>query len=128
MQDNIGIIGHGDTLEHCFANIARILFSLMADVDSIHPMQIINIEFEEENPEAALSTFLSLLLTKYRELHIMFGDFRLHREGKLWKATVSGEPWHAEMMQGIEIRGVSHELLSVKKINLLWEARCVVDV
>ena len=127
-EDNIGIIGHGDTIENCFANTAHILFSLMADVDNIHPLQIINIEFEEARPEIALMTFLALLLEKSRELHIMFGDFRLRREGDIWKATVSGEPFRDEILHGVEVRRVTDKLLSVKKINLLWEARCVVDV
>jgi SHS2 domain-containing protein len=125
---NIGIIGHGDTMEASFATTAQILFSLITDVENIHPLQIITFEFEEENPETALRVFLTQLLAKSDELHIVFGDFRLIREGNIWKATVSGEPAREEIMQGIKVKSVSETLLSVKQINLVWEARCVLLV
>lgn len=125
---DIGIIGRGSSIEECFSNIARVMFSLMADIENIHPIQIITIEFEEANLELALVTWLNLLLAKSQELHIIFGDFRLRREGNIWKATVSGEPWRANMERGIEAKAATLTMLSVKKTNHTWEARCVMDV
>lgn len=125
---DIGIIGRGETIENCFANSARVMFSLMVDVANVHLMQIITFEFEEEDVEFALVTWLNLVLTKAQEHHLMFGDFRLMRNGKTWKATVSGEPWRKNIERGIEVKGATLTMLSVKKIDHLWEARCVVDV
>lgn len=125
---DIGIIGRGDTIESCFAQTASTMFSLMVDVSSVHLIQIITFDFEEEDIELALVTWLNLLLAKAREHQLIFGDFRLKREGKIWKAIVSGEPWRDNMERGIEVKGATLTMLSVKKINHLWEARCVVDV
>lgn len=125
---DIGIIGRGDTIENCFIDTARAMFSLMGDVASVHLMQIITFEFEEEDTELALVTWLNLLIAKAQEHHLMLGDFRLQREGAKWKATVSGERWQDMMERGIEVKGATLTMLSVKKINHLWEARCVVDV
>ncbi len=127
-DDNIGIIGHGDSVESCFENIARTLFSLIADIENIHSLQVISIEFEEENVVAALRTWLAFLLEKSKEQQILFGDFRLRREGNHWKATVSGEPLRMDLLQGVEVKGVDAGEISVNKINLIWEARCVVEV
>jgi SHS2 domain-containing protein len=125
---DIGIIGRGETIENCFADTARVMFSIMTDVSKIHQIQIITFEFEEEDIELALVTWLNLLLSEAKEHEIIFGDFRLKREGNLWKGTVAGEPWHQNMERGIEVKGATLTMLSVKKINHLWEARCIVDV
>lgn len=125
---DIGIIGRGETIENCFANTAHLMFAMMSDIDKIHLTQIITFEFEEEDLEKALVTWLNLLLAKAREHHLMCSDFRLKRDGKLWKATVSGEKWREEMERGVEVKGATLAMLSVKKIDHSWEARCVVDI
>lgn len=125
---DIGIIGRGESIEKCFADAARVMFSLMVDVPNVRPTQIITFEFEEEDVELALVTWLNLLLAKAQEHHLMLGDFRLKREGKHWEATVSGERWRKNIERGIEVKGATLTMLSVKKIDHLWEARCVVDV
>ena len=83
-DSDIGIIGHGDSVEDCFANTARVMFSLITDIEKIHTIQIIAIEFEEADLELALVTWLNLLIAKSQELNIIFGDFRLRHEGNLW--------------------------------------------
>lgn len=125
---DIGIIGHGETIEICFANIAHNMFALMADISKINPLQIITFDFEEEDLELALVTWLNLLITKSQEHHLMLCDFRIKKENKVWKATAAGEKWRNSMERGIEIKGATLTMLSVKKIEHLWEARCVVDV
>ena len=53
---DIGIIGHGETIEICFAHTAQVMFSLMADVSQIQARQIITFEFVEADLELALVT------------------------------------------------------------------------
>lgn len=125
---DIGIIGRGETIEICFANVARSMFALMTDLSKIHTLEIINFDFEEDDLELALMTWLNLLITKSQEHHLVFSDFRLKREGAKWHATVAGDRWHEQTERGIEVKGATLTMLSVKKIDHLWEARCVVDV
>jgi len=124
----IGIIGRGETIEACFANIARVMFALMTNIENVHQIQIITFEFEEADLEVALVTWLNLLLAKAQEHHLVFGDFRLKREANVWKATVAGEPWRENTERGIEVKGATQTMLSVRKVEHLWEARCVVSV
>lgn len=125
---DIGLIAHGETIESCFADAARVMFALMGRIDEVHLLEIITFEFEEADLEFALVTWLNLVLAKSYEHHLMFGDFRLKHENNKWFATVSGEPWRDEMERGIEVKGATLTMLSVKKINHSWEARCVLDV
>jgi SHS2 domain-containing protein len=125
---DIGLIGRGETIESCFTDTARVMFALMADVEKIHLTQVITFEFNEENLETALVTWLNLLLAKAQEHQMMFGDFRLEKQENIWKATVSGEKWQDDMERSVTVKSVTMHRLSVKKINHLWEARCLVDV
>lgn len=125
---NIGIIGRGINIETCFSNIARTLFSMMVDVENIHQTQVITFEFESDDPSKALKQWLSLLLQKAREHDLVFSEFRLKREGSHWKATVAGEHRRNEVVRGERVKRVMSTMLSVKKIDYLWEARCLVEV
>jgi SHS2 domain-containing protein len=125
---DIGIIGRGESLEICFSNAAYAMFSLMTDITNVHQIHIITFEFEETDVERALITWLNLLLAKSKEHNLIFGDFRLKHEEKLWKAIVAGEPWRPEVMRSVDVKGATLTMLSVNKIDHQWEARCVVDV
>ncbi|OGT56775.1 MAG: archease [Gammaproteobacteria bacterium RIFCSPHIGHO2_12_FULL_43_28] len=125
---DIGIIGRGENLEVCFADAAKAVFSLMVNLSSVRPREIVTFEFEEADVELALVIWLNLLIAKAAEHHMVFCDFRLHRKGALWKAIVSGEKWQANMDRGIEVKGATLTMLSVKNDHHRWEARCVVDV
>ena len=125
---NVGIIGRGETIEICFADAAKLMFALMTDVSKIHFIQIITFEFEEDNTEDALITWLNLLLDKAKSHHLIFGDFRLKREGNIWKATVSGQKNDTVNDRVMDVKGAIPDELSVMKINYGWEVRCVVTV
>lgn len=125
---DIGIIGRGESIEACFIDAARVMFNLTVDTSKVHLTQIITFEFEEEDIEYAFVTWLNLLIAEAQEHQLMFGDFRLKRDGKKWQATISGEPWRKNIERGIEVKGATLTMLSVKNVNHVWEARCVVDV
>lgn len=124
---NIGVIGHGETVETCFVDAARNMFALMQDIEKVHLVQIITFEFEEADIDAALVMWLNLVLKKAQEHQLVFGDFRLKREGKSWKATVSGEKRNQVLEGNIDVKSASFAMVSVAKIDYLWEARCVVE-
>lgn len=126
-QKNIGIIGRGATIESCFTDGARVMFSLMTDISTVHLIQIISFDFEEKDISKAFIRWLNILLSKAKEHQLIYGDFRLKRDGNHWKATVSGERWREGASLGPKVKEATNTLLSVKKIEHLWEARCVID-
>jgi protein archease len=125
---DIGIIGRGDSLEECFANAAQSTFALMADLSNVHPKTSIEIEFEESDIELAFVTWLNLLIAKAQADNLIFSVFQIHKDGNLWKGEAKGEVWRDDIERGIDVKGATLTMLSVKQVDDKWEGKCVVDV
>lgn len=127
-EADMGIIGRGDTIERAFESAAESVFGLMADLQSIQPKDTVEIKFEEEDLELALVTWLNLLINEAVSRNMIFSEFKLQRDQSHWKGQARGQPWREEFSRGVEVKGATLTMLSVKEIPSGWEARCVVDV
>ncbi|KTD22585.1 archease [Legionella londiniensis] len=125
---DIGIIGHGKTVEECFINAAEAMFALTADLSLVHAHSSVNLEFREQDLELAFVTWLNLLLAKSQTENRVFSRFQLYRTNELWKGKAWGEKWRDDIVRGIEVKGATLTMLSVKQTNNRWIAQCVVDV
>ena len=125
---DIGVIGSGATVEQAFEAAAQAVFAIITPVDVVQPQTTVSIEFEEADLELALVTWLNLLLGKSRELGMVFSRFHLRHQGNKWHGEVSGEKWNDSLERGVEVKGATLTMLSVKQTDATWEARCVVDV
>lgn len=125
---DIGIAGFGSTLEAAFESAAEALFSIQADLSEIRPAMKIDVEFVEEDTEYALVTWLNRLICEAQCGKLALCRFRLERDGKVWHGEAMGEPWHDAMTRGVEVKGATLTMLSVKHDGASWEARCIVDV
>ena len=125
---DIGIIGYGESLEHAFENAAQAMFAIMSDIAGLRAEVTVQIDFEEADVELALVTWLNLLLAHAREKQAVFGQFRLQRDGAGWHGVASGQRWDESMERGVEVKGATLTMLSVRQQQGNWEARCVVDV
>ncbi len=125
---DIGIVGRGKTVEDAFESAARAMFAIMTELAPVGAGINVLVDFEEADLELALVTWLNLLLAHARERHAVFGHFRLSRSGNTWHGEASGEAWNDEMERGVEVKGATLTMLSVKQQGAQWEARCVVDV
>ena len=125
---DVGVVGRGKTITQAFAAAAQAVFAIVTDLDAIHSDDELVIEFEESDLELALVVMLNLILGKSRELGMVFNDFHVHHKGDQWQVRMSGEKWHAGLQRGVEVKGATLTMLSVKQSDGMWEARCVVDV
>jgi len=125
---DIGIIGRGATVEQAFEAAAQAVFAIVTNLDTVQPGAALTIEFEEADPELALVTWLNLLLGKSRERGMVFSRFRVQRQGNKWRTEALGEKWHPGLERGVEVKGATLTMLSVKQTGAMWEARCIVDV
>lgn len=125
---DIGVIGRGATLEEAFEAAAAATFAIMIDLATVRREQFERIEFEEADTEIALVRWLNLLLGVARARAIAFADFRLERDGVVWRGMASGEPWRTGIERGVEVKGATLTMLKVEQTAAGWEARCVVDV
>jgi SHS2 domain-containing protein len=125
---DIGVVGSGETVEAAFEAAARATFAIMTDIRRVREVESVTLEFEEADEELALVRWLNLLIGVARERGLVFGRFWLERDGVHWRGGASGEPWCAELERGVEVKGATLTMLSVRQVNGSWEARCVVDV
>ena len=125
---DIGIAGHGSTVEAAFTAAAEAMFAIMADIRHVSAQQCVDITFVESDLELALVTWLNLLLTEAREHGMAFGSFQLVRQGNHWQGRACGEVWRDALERGTEVKGATLTMLYVKQEGDEWAASCVVDV
>lgn len=125
---DVGVIGRGARLEDAFVAAARAVFALVTDLDALDPRERIDIEFDEADVELALVRWLNLLIAHAAERGLALAAFELRREDDHWRGAARGEPWREELERGVDVKGATLTMLSVKRSDGGWEARCVVDV
>ncbi|MGD9788337.1 MAG: archease [Sulfuricellaceae bacterium] len=125
---DIGIVGRGTTLEAAFEAAAQAMFSIMIDPGKLGRSSHLAFEFGENDVELALVTWLNRLLAEARSHSLMLGAFKLVRSGDLWHGEAWGSPWSKGAEGGVEVKGATLTMLSVRECDGAWEARCVVDV
>jgi SHS2 domain-containing protein len=59
---------------------------------------------------------------------MVFNRFHVGHRENLWSAEALGEKWREDLERGVEVKGATLTMLSVKKTGAMWEARCIVDV
>lgn len=123
-----GVIGRGATLAEAFVHAAEATFALMGDTDAVAPRERIDVEFVEADPELALVTWLNLLLAHANARGLALGRFALANDGERWRGSARGEPWHAGLERGTQVKGATLTALKVARTGDGWEARCVVDL
>ena len=125
---DMGLAGHGATLVEAFESAAVGMFALMTDLASVRREQSVNFEFEEADVELALARWLNLLLAMAREHGMVFAEFRLDRDGVVWRGSATGEVLRSDHERGVEVKGATLTMLRVEQDDGEWEACCVVDV
>ncbi len=127
-DDDTGVIGHGKTVEQAFEAVAQAVFAIMTHLDTVQVRDEITVEFEEADPEFALVSWINLILGKAREWGMVFNTFHLQRNGQRWFARIGGEKWHDALERGVEVKGATFTMLSVRRVKGIEVARCAVDV
>jgi SHS2 domain-containing protein len=125
---DVGIVGRGEAPEQAFEGAACAMFAIMSDITMVRNEVTVQFDFNETDLELALVTWLNALLAHAREQQAVFGSFRLQRQGDAWHGEASGQRWDETMERGVEVKGATLTMLSVRRADGGWEARCVVDV
>ena len=125
---DIGVVGRGATVERAFESAAEAMFAVMAEPASLREPAEVSVSFVEDDIDLALVQWLNALLGAARERGLVFRRFSLSRNGSRWEGRAWGEPWREEIERGVEVKGATLTMLSVKSGATGWEARCVVDV
>lgn len=125
---DIGVIGCGTSVGQAFERAAAAMFAVMTDLATVQRSVQVAFDFEEADLELALVIWLNRLLAEARARGLIFGHFQLQRDGDTWHGTAWGEPWRSDLERGVEVKGATLTMLSVRERGGQWEARCIVDV
>ena len=125
---DVGVVGRGATPEEAFVGAARALFAIQTEPGALRPDERFEFAFAEDDVELALVTWLNLLLGEARARGLALAEFGVRREGGLWSGWAAGERWREGIARGTEVKGATLTMLSVRRVEQGWEARCVVDV
>jgi SHS2 domain-containing protein len=125
---DVGVVGRGSTVEAAFEAAAVATFAVMGDLAQVRPREVVRFAFDEPDLELALVTWLNRLLAEARAVGLVFGRFRLRRDGDRWTGEAWGEPWREALVRGVEVKGATLTMLRVAPAGDGWEAACVVDV
>lgn len=127
---DIGIRGHGATLEEAFVNGARALFSIVVDsLDNISPADSKAVKASSYDREGLFVAWLNALLAEADLENMVFCSFEVNihgfeLHGRAWGETPA--PGHQE--RGVEVKGATFTELKVAREKGVWVAQCVVDV
>jgi SHS2 domain-containing protein len=125
---DIGVVGRGATVEQAFEAAAEATFAIMTDPASLRESEDVSVSFAEEDLELALVQWLNALIGAARERGLALRRFALSRDGQRWNGRAWGERWRDDTERGVEVKGATLTMLSVKSGADGWEARCIVDV
>ncbi|MFZ5556408.1 MAG: archease [Pseudomonadota bacterium] len=125
---DIGVIGRGASPEQALESAAAAAFAVMCEPAALQPSTRVDVEFDEDDTEFALVTWINRLLGEARQRGLVFGRFRLTRAQAHWRGSAWGEPWNDALPRGVEVKGATLTALSVCPSDGAWEARCVIDV
>jgi len=114
---DVGIAAYGDDLREAFANAARGLFSLMADIDSVGEDVRHDVEVAADNREELLVAWLSELIYLFEVNDVLFSRFDIAELGeKKLKASCYGEridPRRHEIKTGV--KAATYHMLRVEQ-------------
>ncbi|MFN3346240.1 MAG: archease [Candidatus Bipolaricaulaceae bacterium] len=130
---DMGVRGIGSTVEEAFAEAARAMFSLMADLDTIAPKEAVSFEVEAETLEDLFVRFLAELIFLRDTQGLLFSSFslRIQKEGARFRATgqALGEKFDPQKHKaGIDVKAATYNWVKVEEQNGIWIAQGVVDV
>lgn len=127
---DVGVRGHGTTLDQAFAEAARALTATITDIDSVVPRIPVPIRCEASDRELLLVEWLNAVIYEMATRHLLFSRFDVRIEDDQLFATAWGEPADPSRHQpAVEPKGATMTALRVApEPDGTWTAQTVVDV
>jgi len=133
-EADIGIRGIGHDLAEAFAEGARAMFGIMADLEAIAPVEQVTVQCEAPDPEALFVELLNELLFQREMRGLLFkacevkalrqGPRGWHLEASAWGETLN--PDRHEILT--EVKAATYSGLKIYREDDQYVVQCVVDV
>ena len=132
---DMGLEGEGETIEKAFAEAAKAMFGLMAEVDKLKPVEIVELKIEGEDLKDLFYKWMSELLAESSTKNLVFSGFCVDSVDKTGEGSyflqgrAKGEDLNTSDADLFgEVKGVTFMGLAVEQKKGKWRARCVVDI
>jgi SHS2 domain-containing protein len=127
---DIGVRGIGRSVEEAFEQAAIALTAVVADVSTIQPIEIVEVQCDAPDLELLLVSWLNAIIYEMAVRKMLFSKFRIVLAGCSLKGTLSGERVDPERHQvAVEAKGATVTALNVSRDqDGQWLAQCVIDV
>jgi SHS2 domain-containing protein len=128
-EADIGVRGFGSSIETAFENAACALYSVMVNLKRVGSVQKKEISVSAPDTELLLVEWLNALLSLSDIERMVFSRF----EVKISGTDLSGAAWGEKLDKtrhelGVEVKGATYHMLSIRNREGIFTAQCVVDV
>ena len=128
-----GVRGIGATRDEAFAEAARGMFSLMADLTRVQVKAHVEIEAWADTVEGLLVAWLGELLRERDTRGMLFSRFEVQVEGVEGEWCLVGKAWGERISPrrhrlGVEVKGATYSGVQVGEERGQHIAQCVVDL
>lgn len=127
---DIGVRGIGPSKAVAFAQAARALTAVIADLDRVAPNERVALSCRAADDESLLVAWLNALVYEMAVRRMLFSRFEVRIDGSQLQAVAFGEPVSvARHRPAVEVKGATFTALRVARgPDGAWMAQTVVDV
>ncbi|MEW6594137.1 MAG: archease [Thermodesulfobacteriota bacterium] len=126
---DIGVRGHGATVEEAFVQAALALTAVIADPETISPTISVSVQCEAPEPDLLLVDWLNAIIYEMAVRSMLFSRFAVTISGQRLTGRAWGERVEvARHRPAVEVKGATYTALRVAEEDGRWLAQCVVDV
>ena len=127
---DIGVRGHGATIEEAFEQAALALTAIVTDPEAVQTFNEIRVECEAPDRELLLAEWLNAVIYEMAVGGMLFRRFEVSIDDNHLSGAAWGEPVDVGRHQPVvEPKGATYTGLRVaREVGGGWSAECVVDV
>ncbi|RLI88510.1 MAG: archease [Candidatus Altiarchaeales archaeon] len=123
---------YGKTLDACFENAAKAMFSSILDLNSVIVKTERKIEIKSDSLETLLHDFLSEILFLFETEDLVFGEFHVSikkNEGYQISAKLKGEKFNPKRhVIMTDIKAVTYHEMRIEKKDGEWVVDVLCDI
>jgi len=127
---DIGVRGFGSTMAASFEQAALAMTSVVAELETLHPEEVIEVHCEAPNVELLLVDWLNAIVFEMATRKMLFCEFHVRIEGEVLNGRAYGEKISVSRHKpAAEVKGATlSELEVAQALDGTWHAQCIVDV
>jgi SHS2 domain-containing protein len=129
-EADMGVRSYGASKQEAFEQAALALTAVIADPETVHAQEVINVVCEAPDDELLFADWLNALVFEMATRNMLFSRFEVHIDGQRLEGKAWGEKVDVARHQpAVEVKGATYTALRVgEDENGEWLAQCVVDV